>query len=117
MICVKCGHEDTTTQMSHRVERGKSQECASCVAKPIARLKTKYGYCRPWHGEFDKMENPVNDDGSLVIDGFRKCGYSDCVEPTHIILYIELERIDTTWRTGVKLSAQEMIDKMNRGRF
>lgn len=41
--------------------------------------------CIVWHGHFDNdMVTPVDDEGNIVLQGKRRCGKLDCVNPSHI---------------------------------
>lgn len=116
MLCERCGYEDTTGLLEKRVDRGASKLCSSCRAKPAAVVKTEYGECLPWAGDFDANDNPLDADGVLFRPGLRKCGNSDCVEPDHVLTFLnlELERHDISYRTGKKLSIKEFLAKLRR---
>jgi hypothetical protein len=83
-ICRQCGLLDETPLMLKRKAKGLSLLCVSCRARPAYVVQTKFGVCRPHHGNFDEFENPLDDDGFLFRAGERLCGNSDCVEPSHI---------------------------------
>jgi hypothetical protein len=83
-VCLQCGTEDNSGYITKRVNRGSEQLCSSCAARPAKIVNTKYGKCRPWHGDFDEWENPLNKYGELYRPGVRLCGYRDCIEKTHI---------------------------------
>jgi hypothetical protein len=82
--CNKCGILDTDGAMLKRRERGHETLCASCRAKPQTKIKTAYGVCLAWQGNFDDLDNPIDSRGKYYRPGVRLCGNRDCVEPTHI---------------------------------
>ena len=133
MLCRRCGYPDDGGHISKRVERGQDQLCASCAAQPAKTVKSDYGICRPWDGEFDQDDNPVDNQGNLYRPGVRLCGNSDCVAKKHIeemgviaaltdeqIQALEAERLGISYRTGIKLSWKQIVAKVtregNRGR-
>jgi hypothetical protein len=116
MLCERCGYEDTTGLLEKRVDRGASKLCSSCRARPATTVKTEFGECLPWSGDFDTNDNPLNKDGSLYLPGLRKCGNSDCVQLDHVLTFLNLEteRHDISYRTGKKLSVKEFLAKLRR---
>jgi hypothetical protein len=78
--CDKCGVKYTIS--SRRLTR--ADYCNSCNAKPAARVIYDGDYCKPWHGDFDEWENPIQD-GRLFKAGIRTCGHRDCVRDLHIV--------------------------------
>jgi hypothetical protein len=104
MICKRCGYEDPTTGILRKVERGGEQLCNSCTAKPVTRVRSEYGICRPWRGEVNGEMQPIDEKGNLVRAGVRKCGNSDCVAKSHIIDLeaLELERLSNVYKDGKK---------------
>jgi len=75
---------DTDGAMAKRKERGHELLCESCRAKPQTKIKTAYGICLAWQGNFDQFDNPIDSRGKYYRPGRRLCGNSDCVELTHI---------------------------------
>jgi len=120
MVCIRCGYEDASGHIAKRVERGSTQTCQSCRARPAEKVDSNYGKCRPWHGEFDEHENPVDRFGKLYKPGVRLCMNADCVEVTHIVpshlIDPQLERHDISYRTGKKLTWLELLDKLESER-
>lgn len=123
MICRTCGYNDTSNAIEKRVERGGSQECASCTARPAVTIKTDYGVCRPWRGDFDDDDNPLDARGRLYRPGRRLCGNRDCVARNHIdttqitlveVEYLEAERNSISYRTGEKLTYKQLLAKAIR---
>lgn len=123
MICRTCGYNDTSNAMEKRVERGGSQECASCTAKPAVTIKSAYGVCRPWRGDFDDNDNPLDTKGRLYRPGIRLCGNRDCVARNHIdgnqvtlaqVEELEAERHSIAYRTGVRLTYKQLLAKVIR---
>jgi hypothetical protein len=84
LYCIKCGVEDADFAMAKRKERGHPILCASCRAKPAKTVRTKYGVCKPWHGDFDADDNPLDEFGKPYRAGKRLCGNRDCVNEEHI---------------------------------
>lgn len=119
MICHRCGMEDQRGQILKRVERGGSQECASCLARPTNSVKTDYGICRPHRGELDEFDRPLDHRGKLYREGERMCGNSDCIAKSHIAgsepeispeqKALEAERHDISYKTGKKLSWDQLV--------
>lgn len=70
----------------------KSGYCVNCSKHKV--IETKFGSCFAYSGEFDADENPVAKSGQKIMAGIRKCGNSDCINRDHIILSIELERLN-----------------------
>lgn len=114
MVCSRCGLEDLTGSLEKRVERGASRVCANCRARPQTKIETKYGTCIPHQGEFDEHDNPIDNYGRLILPGYRKCQASDCMNPEHIISATEIERHDISYRTGIKLTFTEFINKLRK---
>jgi len=86
IFCKKCGAEDTDAAMAKRKERGHPLLCASCRAKPVKTIKSKYGICVPHHGDFDADDNPLDEYGYYLFKGKRLCGNKDCIALDHIEL-------------------------------
>jgi len=118
VICKRCGFVDQSNQISKRVERGGSQECASCLARPASTIKTEFGVCRPHKGEFDQDDNPLDHRGKLFRAGIRLCGNADCIAKSHIqvvsVQDLEAERLDLSYRTGRKLSFAQLLEKVKK---
>jgi hypothetical protein len=118
VICKRCGFVDQSNQISKRVERSGSQECASCLARPASTIKTAFGVCRPHKGEFDDHDNPLDHRGKLFRAGIRLCGNSDCIAKSHIqsvsVQDLEAERLDLSYRTGKKLSFRQLLEKVKK---
>jgi len=90
--------------------------CPSCLAKPTRTVASTFGTCKPHHGAFDKFDNPLDADGFLFRPGPRLCGNADCIEVKHIDRTLDLERNDLSYRTGVKLSAEEFMSNLKKER-
>jgi hypothetical protein len=118
VICKRCGFVDQSNQISKRVERSGSQECASCLARPASTIKTAFGVCRPHKGDFDDHDNPLDHRGKLFRAGIRLCGNSDCIAKSHIqsvsVQDLEAERLDLSYRTGRKLSFRQLLEKVKK---
>jgi hypothetical protein len=106
MNCERCGIEIDRKTIIQRQGRGiLDQRCSDCRVKQLHEIKYDGLICRPWRGEVDEDLNPI--DGKLrpYLPGIRTCGHKDCVNKEHIITpaverSIELERYDTSYRTG-----------------
>jgi hypothetical protein len=69
--------------MDKRKDRHLEPLCRSCCSKVAKTVTTAYGKCIPWHGDFDKQDNPMLE-GELYLPGERLCKCSDCVNRDHI---------------------------------
>jgi hypothetical protein len=120
MICRRCGIEDQRGQILKRVERGGSQECSSCLARPSSSIRTAYGICRPHKGELDENDRPLDHRGKLFREGKRLCGSKDCITKSHIVKMtaeekaLEAERLDISYRTGKKLGWDDLIQSAKK---
>ena len=117
MVCSRCGIEDASGALEKRVERGASRVCQDCRARPAKVVRTAYGECWPHHGEFDEDDNPLDDFGLKLFDGIRKCGKKDCVNPEHIVLAVEIERVFKAPRNGKKLTLAEKWKRLLKEGF
>lgn len=95
MLCSKCGFQDESGFLARRKERKQELLCQSCLARPVRVVKTSFGVCRPHRGKFDDNDNPLDRWGRPFRPGFRLCGHTDCIEPTHIALDPE-DELNTT---------------------
>lgn len=99
-----------------------------CLQCRRTENKIDYGMeepCRPWHGEFDDDDNPMQS-GKLFRPGNRICGHRDCVELNHIeqetldavTLQERLiaEQFSISYRTGKKLNYSQLMRRLNRER-
>jgi hypothetical protein len=119
MFCDRCGYEDTSGLLEKRVDRGASKTCPSCRARPTSIVKTKFGDCLPHQGEFDDDDNPLDDQGNLLMPGLRTCNASDCLNPEHILTVsdLEAERHDISYRTGQRLAPGEFLKRLLKELF
>jgi hypothetical protein len=115
MFCSSCFNPVDAQTL--RMRRGKAREltvCADCNnAVPV---ETKFGVCFSHVGDFDENEIPVTRFGQPILAGVRKCGYGDCINPEHCVSDPFLERFDTSYRTGVKLSPAEFYQALEKER-
>jgi len=58
--------------------------CKSCRAKPQKVIQYGGLRCEPHSGAFDQDDNPIDDQGELVLPGLRICGHKDCVSVKHV---------------------------------
>lgn len=73
--------------------------------------------CTPWQGEFDfDTMQPLDDKGRPYMPGMRKCGHADCVNSAHVLTFekLEAERLDISYRTGVKLTHRQLLIAVKR---
>lgn len=78
--CERCGFEWELSS-----SRQKTILCASCRSKKVQTVHTKRGKCLPWHGYFAADDiTPVDENGKPILAGVRRCGHTDCVNPSHI---------------------------------
>lgn len=120
--CTRCGQSIMTNAIIKRQDRGDyNKDCKDC--RTTEAKKVQYGtgqeYCIPHKGLFDEDDNPLDRQGKLYKPGIRSCGHRDCIRPMHIIkdpapqsLPITLELYDISYRTGVKLSAEQMMERI-----
>jgi hypothetical protein len=76
------------------------------------KTRNRRNYCWPHKGNFDYYDNPLDEKNRPVMPGARTCNHSDCVRPEHVIPAIEMEWWDISYRTGKKLSYQEIYKKI-----
>ena len=106
MNCERCGIAIDNKTIERRKGRGiLDQRCYDCRVKQLNEIKYDGIVCRPWRGEVDEDLNPIDGQLRLYLPGLRICGHKDCVNKEHIISQatprdIELERFDTSYRTG-----------------
>lgn len=97
-----------TTWGIHEQRENKQIYCRMCRSHENV---IDYGHddpCLPWRGDFDEDDNPMKH-GNPHLPGNRLCGHRDCVQPSHIMTrmpwqLLESERLDLSYRTGVKSS-------------
>ena len=82
--CEKCGMEETSPALERYVLRRGIVRCASCRATKRNKIHYATGVCRPWHGNFDENDNPLDELGNLYMPGPRNCNHRDCVAPNHV---------------------------------
>ena len=115
MDCERCGMNVSEAAVERRKARGTYDGlCADCRNGRANEIKYNGTVCRPWRGEVDEDFNPIDRNLKLYLPGLRTCGHKDCVNKEHIVKAtvernIELERYDTSYRTG-RLS--ELADYM-----
>lgn len=113
MKCLRCGIELSELMIKKR--KDKTPVCSDCLMKPTYAIKYNNEVCRPWRGEVDEDLNPLDEQGNLYVPGIRICGHKDCVNRSHIILDIEAERIDVSYRTGKKFEAEDITRELLGG--
>ena len=115
--CQRCGAPIKSRHALKRAEQGEALLCSSCTAKPAKSVATAFGWCKPHHGQFDSDDNPLDDHGKLYRAGIRLCRNRDCVEQTHIVDPSFFEGLDLSYRTGVKLTPDEILAMLEREKW
>jgi hypothetical protein len=92
--------------------------CADCRNGRANEIKYNGTVCRPWRGEVDEDFNPIDRNLKLYLPGLRTCGHKDCVNKEHIVKAtverdIELERYDTSYRTGRLAELQDYLEELS----
>jgi len=86
--CRRCGIEFGSESLVERY-RETNQEfvCADCKRVPATVIKYKSGlgedFCRPWHGDFDADDNPIDLFGRKFAGDVALCGHRDRVTQAH----------------------------------
>jgi hypothetical protein len=119
--CNRCGILIAESVIERRRARGNmSTTCQDCTAKKTKRIKYNGDYCEPHHGAFTDDDEPLDDYGNRILPGPRVCNHKDCVRPSHCPrqtpLPLELELFDMSYRTGIKLDADAMLQRLERER-
>jgi hypothetical protein len=117
MNCNRCGIHISESVIERRRARGNmSTTCQDCTAKKTQRIKYNGDYCEPHQGAFTEDDEPLDEYGNLIMPGARICNHKDCVRVSHCPrstpLPLELELFDISYRTGVKLDAEAILQKM-----
>ena len=119
MNCNRCGIEVSEAAIERRKARGTYDgKCADCRNGQANEIKYNGTVCRPWRGEVDEDFNPIDRNLKLYLPGLRTCGHKDCVNKEHIVKAtverdIELERYDTTYRTGRLAELQDYLEELS----
>jgi hypothetical protein len=92
--------------------------CADCRNGRANEIKYNGTVCRPWRGEVDEDFRPIDRNLKLYLPGLRTCGHKDCVNKEHIVKAtverdIELERYDTSYRTGRLAELQDYLEELS----
>lgn len=119
MECNRCGIELSESLIEKRRARGiYDGRCFDCRSNPAREIKYNGTVCRPWWGEVDEDFNPIDRYLKPYLPGIRTCGHKDCVNKAHIIQpkverNIELERYDTSYRTGRLAQLQDYLEELS----
>lgn len=86
--CSRCGVEYATEGIINRAkEKGEALLCADCRRTPAVVIKYVLNgideFCRPWHGDFDADDNPIDLFGRPFTGDVALCGHRDCVTQSH----------------------------------
>jgi hypothetical protein len=74
--CIRCGWV-----WEINISRNTHETCDSCRTRKQYKVRD----CIVWHGNFDTdLVTPIDSDGNPLLAGIRKCGNSDCVNPSHV---------------------------------
>ena len=80
--CVRCGFK----WVVNAEKRGRRDlKCISCRIKPATTIQYGKLRCIPHQGLLSNRLEPMDSNGGMVLPGWRLCGHSDCVNPTHIV--------------------------------
>jgi len=117
MLCNRCGIQISESVIERRRARGNmSTTCHDCTATKSQRIKYNGEYCEPHQGAFTDEDEPLDEYGNLIMPGTRVCNHRDCVRVSHCprsdALPLELELFDISYRTGVRLDAQAILQKI-----
>ena len=118
MDCERCGINVSEAAVERRKARGTYDGlCADCRNGRANEIKYNGTVCRPWRGEVDEDFNPIDRNLKLYLPGLRTCGHKDCVNKEHIIpprieRDIQLERYDTSYRTGRLAELQDYLQEL-----
>ena len=119
MDCERCGMNVSEAAVERRKARGTYDGlCADCRNGRANEIKYNGTVCRPWRGEVDEDFNPVDRNLKPYLPGLRTCGHKDCVNKEHIVKAtverdIELERYDTSYRTGRLAELQDYLEELS----
>jgi hypothetical protein len=119
MNCERCGMNVSEAAVERRKARGTYDGlCADCRNGRANEIKYNGTVCRPWRGEVDEDFNPIDRNLKLYLPGLRTCGHKDCVNKEHIVKAtverdIELERYDTSYRTGRLAELQDYLEELS----
>lgn len=121
MNCERCGMEVSEAAVERRKARGTYDgKCSDCRNGMATEIKYNGTVCRPWRGEVDEDFNPIDRNLKLYLPGQRTCGHKDCVNKEHIITApqkverdVELERYDTSYRTGRLAELQDYLQELS----
>jgi hypothetical protein len=119
MNCERCGIEIDERTIERRRARGMTdQRCSDCRTQHLYEIRYNDIVCRPWRGEVDEDLNPIDGQLRLYLPGIRTCGHRDCVNKDHIISpprehNVELERFDTSYRTGRLAELQDYMRELS----
>jgi hypothetical protein len=86
--CVRCGLEYLSEIATERaLEEGRKIVCADCRRSKVKVIKYWIDgvatFCRPWHGDFDDDDYPVDDKGKRFTGEVALCGHKDCIAFEH----------------------------------
>lgn len=119
MNCARCGIEVSESTIERRRARGITDaRCSDCRVRRMNEINYNGTICRPWRGEVDEDLNPIDGQLRLYLPGIRTCGHRDCVNKEHVISprverNIELERYDTSYRTGRLTELQDYMEELS----
>lgn len=116
--CQRCGFI-FTFHSRYRARDYDTSFCKDCKAKPVSVTRKNGLECKPWQGEFDLDTDQPMKDGKPYLVGPRICGHSDCVNNAHVLTFekLEAERLDISYRTGIKMTHRELLIAVKRERI
>lgn len=86
--CVRCGLEFLSEASTEKaIEERRTIICADCKRSKVKVIKYWIDgvatYCRPWHGDFDDDDYPVDSKGVRFTGDVAICGHKDCIAFEH----------------------------------
>lgn len=86
--CLRCGIPFLSKAATEKwLEEKKQLICADCNRSRVKQIKYRKGVdefvCRPWHGDFDAEDYPIDAKGMRFTGELALCGHRDCIAFEH----------------------------------
>jgi hypothetical protein len=86
--CVRCGFEFLNEESAEKyIIEKRSIICTDCKRPPVKTIRYlingSYELCRPWHGEYDSEDYPIDKYGKRFTGTEALCGHRDCINAAH----------------------------------
>ena len=114
--CTRCGIELEEGIAQHRIDmarkhnRAIDKHCGDCkLTSPVQY--TKSTGCIPWLGDVDDDFRPYDKNG-YYRPGERSCGKKDCVQPKHIIGFVEVKKTKRAARKEPRTIEVKAIERL-----